>query len=340
MKIPSLKSVRLSKTWLVLGVALLVGLVAALGAKAFLSNKIAEMQAKNTSDMVDYVVAKSDLPKGAVMTTDDVAVRPIPKTYAPSTGVRPAEFSRIDGEKLAYGVRRGEVILWGLLEGKKTPTFSAKIAVGRRAMTVPVDQINSISGLLDPGDHIDLMVTVERKDEKLTFPILQDVQIMATGHETIDSSNDGHPRTYDTVTLNVTPEEARNLIVARSAGKITALLRNPADPNKFGSATVDLASLLGQTRRASGDAIDDPIPVLYGGLRADYSANALNLQEHGRAPGTQQPPSPAMKPVGIPLPSPWRQGQDLGGDTPPNAIGFAQPPAGMVEHLNAPATRQ
>ena len=338
MKIPSLKSVRLSKTWFVLGVALLIGLVAALGAKTFLSNKIAEMQAKNTAEMVDFVVAKSDLPKGAVLTTDDVAVRPIPKTYAPATGVRPAEFSRADGEKLAYGVRRGEVILWGLLEGKKTPTFSAKIAVGRRAMTVPVDQINSISGLLDPGDHIDLMVTVERKDQKLTFPILQDVQVMATGHETIDSSNDGHTRTYDTVTLNVTPDGARNLIVARSAGKITALLRNPDDPNKFSSATVDLTALLGKTRQASGEAFDEQIPVLYGGTRGDYSASALNLQGHDRTPGTTQLPSPAMQPGGLPLPS--SGGQGLGRDTPSDKIGLAQSPAAGSEHLNAPATRQ
>lgn len=299
MKLSSIRTFRPNKTWIVLGVALGIGLLAALVAKSYLANKMAEINAQSTANMVDYVVAKSDLPKDAALTADDVAVRPIPKTYAPATGIRPGEFAQIDGQKLAYGVRSGEVILWGLLKSKKAPTFSAQIAVGRRAMTVPVDQINSISGLLDPGDRIDLMVTVDHNNQKITFPLLQDVQVMATGREAADDAKDGRSRTYDTVTLNVTPQEASNLIIARAAGKITALLRNPEDQTKIGNSPADLALLLGQTRGGGSVASDQQIPVLYGGAQKGFSAADLTLGQYANA-RLAEPPDPLAKPTSGP----------------------------------------
>jgi len=153
MKLPLLKKFKPGKTWIVLGVALSIGLLAALAARSYLSSRMEAIEARGKGKMVNVVVAKRDLSRGAKLSEDSVAVRAIPADYAQSLAVTPDAFDRIDGQVLAYPVKSGEMILWGLMEGKKVPTFSTRVETGHRAMTVPVDEINSISGLLEPGAY-------------------------------------------------------------------------------------------------------------------------------------------------------------------------------------------
>ncbi|EGF33934.1 SAF domain protein [Oxalobacteraceae bacterium IMCC9480] len=280
MNFPSFGNFKPEKTWLVLGVALTIGVGAALLARSFLSDQIASIEARGKGPTIPVVVAKGDLNKGTVLSADNVAVRQIPREFAHSASVFPDQFARIDGQPIAYGLKSGESVMWGLMEGKKVPTFSARLEAGHRAMTVPVDEINSISGLLEPGDSIDLIVTVDHGGKKITFPLLQAVQVMATGQRAVDDPRTGERRQFSTVTLNTTPEQAQNVIVAREAGKITALLRNPADQAPMAGTRGDLAALLGlQTGRLRPDRV---IPVLYGGS-GKLAPESLQLGGQSRA---------------------------------------------------------
>lgn len=276
MRLPLPKSIKPGKTWIVLGVALGVGLFAALAARTYIANRMEAIEARANGRTVNVVVAKHDLPKGGRVSADSVAVRPIPVDFAHTTAVLPEAFDRIDGEVLAYPVRGGEMILWGLLEGRKAPTFSARVAAGRRAMTVPVDEINSISGMLEPGDVIDLLVTIDQDGRKLTFPLLQHVQVMATGQRSSDVPAGGDRRQYTTVTLDTSPEEAQHIIVARETGRITALLRNPQDQARLATSGGDLAALLGRSAEDAGQLI----PVLYGGQSGQIPPEGLRLGRH------------------------------------------------------------
>ena len=274
----------LNKTWIVLGVALSVGLLAALAARNYLSNQMDAIEAKARGSQVNLIVAKRELRRGERISSDSVAVRPIPVDYAHSGAVLPNDFERLDGQVLAFPIKAGEMVLWSQLEGKKAPTFSARVEAGRRAITVPVDEINSISGLLEPGDTIDLMVTIERKGKKTTFPLLQRVQVMATGQRSVDDPKSGERRQYSTVTLDTTPGEARNVIIAREAGKLTALLRNPQDKATTSPSPVDLAALLGaQTDAGKLSQAGYEVPVLYGGRGAKLPPEGLVLGQHVRS---------------------------------------------------------
>ncbi len=273
MNLSNLRNIKPKKTWIILGVAL-----AALAASSYLSNQMAAIEAKSKGQTVSVIVAKRDLLKGAVLTSDSVAVRPVPIEFAHSAAIPPAEFERIDGQVLAYAIKSGDMILWGLMEGKKVPTFSARVEVGHRAMTVPVDEINSISGLLEPGDVIDLMATIDKAGKKITFPLMQSAVVMATGQRSTDDPKSGERRQYSTVTLDTTPEQAQHVIIAREMGKITALLRNPQDKLTMPDGGVDVASILGlKSGRSVGDE-PSIIPVLYGG--AKFSAEALVLKKY------------------------------------------------------------
>jgi pilus assembly protein CpaB len=303
-------NLKFNKTWIVFGVALSIGLLAALAARNYLSGQMAAIEARSKGTQVNVVVAKRELKRGEALSSESVAIRPIPIDYAHNAALRPDEFERFDGQVLAFGAKPGEMILWSMLEGKKVPTFSARVGTGHRAITVAVDEINSISGLLEPGDRVDLMVTLDNKGTKYTVPLLQAVQVMATGQRSADDPKTGERRQYSTVTLDTTPEQAHNVIVAREAGRITALLRNPTDTKALPGGEFDLAAVLGR-KGEELKAVDSgvrQVPVLYGGRSATLPVEGLQLGQYVHAStGPQRstallsPPSTSAPPSALPV---------------------------------------
>jgi pilus assembly protein CpaB len=300
MRISKLKSFKPNKTWVVLGVAVFIGLLAALAASSYLSGRIADLEGSARGNKKPVVVAKVEISKGTKLSNANLAVRSIPVEFAHSTSIAPEQFDRIDGQSLAYNVKAGEMIFWGLLESKKAPTFSARIEMGRRAITVPVDEISSISGMLEPGDLIDLMVSVERKGKKITLPLMQRVPIMATGQRAVDDPKSGERRLFSTVTLDADLSQAKNLIVAREVGHITALLRNPGDRTLIPDGQVDLAALLGAGQ--GGPAVSDSgeVPVLYGGKTGKMSPESLRLGQYQAQAPTAAPTPTDVTPAVVP----------------------------------------
>ena len=308
---------KLNRTWIILGVALFIGTLAALAARSYLSSQIEAIEARGKGKTVKVIVANREMKRGDKISSASVAVRAIPVEYAHSAAVGPEAFDRIDGQALGYPVHAGEMILWGLMEGKRVPTFSARVEAGHRAMTVAVDEISSISGLLEPGDLIDLLVTFERKGRKVTRPLLQGVQVMATGQQVVDSPREGERRQYSTVTIDITPAQAQNVILARDAGRVTALLRNPDDKKPMAGGNADMTALLGAVTPVANTPADG-IPVLYGGMKLTPENLAMGRPAPARnradaaddlvvqAPATAAAmvTSPAAAALRTPLPSP------------------------------------
>nr|WP_314625376.1 Flp pilus assembly protein CpaB [uncultured Noviherbaspirillum sp.] len=278
---------RFGKTTIVLGFALAIGVIAALAANRFLAGRIEAIEARNRGTTVEVVVARQRMKKGQVVDADNVALRAVPTSFAHSNALTQESFGRVAGRTLAYDIQAGEMLLASLLQASRPPTFSARVDAGRRAMTIAVDEINSISGLLDPGDMIDLIVGLERRGKKTTLPLLQGVQVMATGQRVVDDPLTGERRQYATVTLNLTPSQAVALVDAREGGRFTALLRNPEDKQDASGDTVDLAALLGQDR-----AEESEVPVLYGGNSGKFTPDALHLD--GARGAMSRPMVPAM----------------------------------------------
>jgi pilus assembly protein CpaB len=284
-----------NKTWLSLGVALSIGLLTALAARSFLSHQMEAIAESNKHETVDIVVVKTDVPAGTKLGKENLAVRKIPVDFAQSGAVRPEDFARIDGKAIAYTLRSGEMLMWSQMETQRAPTFSARLAPGQRAITVVVDEINSISGMLEPGDLIDLMFAVEQDGQKVVLPLLQSVQVMATGQRVVDDPKSGEKAQFATVTLNATPEQAKNIIIARETGKLTALLRNPNDKEPIGNKSLDLTALFGNRRVAHHVA--QGVPVLYGGSGAKFAPEVLRLNGPHTPPVQVQMPANTLAAV-------------------------------------------
>jgi pilus assembly protein CpaB len=91
------------------------------------------------------------------------------------------------------------------------------------------------------------------------------------------------------VTLDTDPKQAQNIIVAREAGRFTALLRNPQDKTPTQGGQGDLTALLGATPIDSGSG-DLEVPVLYGGRSAKLPPEGLRLRRQVQLASTSSTP--------------------------------------------------
>lgn len=241
----ALKLPPFNRNWLVLGGAVLLGGVALALSHKVLRDHMAQIdaQARAAHQMVKVVVASRDVARGEPIGADRFSVREVPAEYVHSAAVRPERFGRYVGLRLGAPLKRGEALLEVHLESTSM-VFSSTLEKGNRALTTEVDEVNSISGMLRPSDHIDLMVTAHgsgSKTKELTFPLLSNVEVLATGQVTRKSEGSNQPRTYTTITLSVSPVDAERIVVAKDSGKLTAVLRNPDDarPNPISAMNID-----------------------------------------------------------------------------------------------------
>lgn len=131
-----------------------------------------------------------------------------------------------------------------------------KIRIGERGVSVSVNSVTGVSGLLVPGDHVDVIVTTEVRDSfnserkfVRTSTLLQNVEVIAreqtdvVGGTTVDedgnpvaptTTDDGLGRRPDdidpdgslsTITLSLTPEAVNRLVIADHLGDVTLSLR-------------------------------------------------------------------------------------------------------------------
>ncbi len=109
-------------------------------------------------------------------------------------------------------------------------------------MAVKGDKVLGISGFINPGNRVDILVTMtDRKRKRETTKIvLENVHVLATGKE-IQRNDKGDPSPVDVYTLEVTPEEGEKLALAASKGKLQFALRNVTDTETVltRGATVD-----------------------------------------------------------------------------------------------------
>ncbi len=265
----------INRSVLLLVAALALGGLSAFGVKRYIEGQVADIEARNKGNkMVRVLVPKEDLPKGAAITDKNVATREVPAEWAHSGAITPDQFDRVESQKLAYPAGRGEAVLWSMLEGQRAPSFSARLTSGRRAITVPVDEVNSISGMLQPGDRIDLMVSARKDNRAVMFPLMQNVIVLATGSQAVvTTGQDGKEgrRTYSTITLDASPHDAQRVLAAREVGKLAALLRSPGDNSEVFSSRRDALALLGLNDPAKFVPADNPgVPVIYGGGKSNF----------------------------------------------------------------------
>lgn len=266
------------RSLLLFAIALSFGALAVFGARGYIAERLEVEKARLAPKqaMVEVVVARRDLDRGELVAPENMAVREVPADYLPSTAVRPQRFEHHVGSRLDQPMRSGEPLLAGAIVGSDAGSFSSRIRQGIRAMSILVDEVNSVSGMLQPGDRIDLLFSVrppvapgQPPAQEVTATLMQDLAVLATGRQVRAGADDGSgPRHFTAITVEVSPEQAQQLIVAQRTGKLTAMLRHPDDRQPLGARALDLNALLGIARPELPPLARPPAPgpeIIVGG---------------------------------------------------------------------------
>ena len=100
--------------------------------------------------------------------------------------------------------------------------LAAVLRPGYRAMAISVNATSSISGLIFPGDRIDLILTHTVSGQKVSETVLENVRIL--GIDQFIDEGSGSPRVGKNANLEVTPKQAEMLAVLQQLGSIFAQL--------------------------------------------------------------------------------------------------------------------
>ncbi|MBA5204090.1 Flp pilus assembly protein CpaB [Pectobacterium aroidearum] len=169
------------------------------------------------------------------------------------------------GATLRETVTQGSWLSSNVVVKPNEPGFVAAVLhKGMRAISVPTSAIASNAGLVSAGDRVDVILSMRRDDQSelpasrnqpVVMPLLasqtivRDLRVLALNDRTgtpvyprLDAMEDGasldaaaksresavrsRPATYQTVTLEVTPQQAEALAVAKELGILHLALRS------------------------------------------------------------------------------------------------------------------
>lgn len=253
---------------------------------------IAEFDEK--ANYTEVIVPNRDLQIGEVVSVETVSVRPVPATYIPAGTLYPDDFDSIAGLALKESVPAGRPLLRSQLDGLTgIDKFSQLLESGQRAITLPIDRIESYENMLMPGDKIDILVKNNSdggKGEATITSLLSEVVVLATGIFTVadpqyyqaQAINEG----YGSITIGVHARDVARLISANDSGELVYLLRSPSEEGRgtFGR-TVGLFDERGANRIkvfSAGKDVGGLLQSTYSSERTPKSNGWRNEQDFGR----------------------------------------------------------
>ena len=225
-------------------ISLLLGLAAVVVAGKWVIDR-ASMDASRV------IIASRDIEIGTRLTPDMLQLTDWPRASMPPGSFQDAKLlaSRVIKVNLVHGEP--------LMESKLAPEgatggLSGVIAEGKRAITVRVNDVVGVAGFALPGNKVDILVnTKDESDKPISKIVLEQILVLAVDQGL--GRDETKAKVVTAVTLEVTPEQAEKLDLARSIGTLSLVLRNQIDKSlgtTDGVRTRDLLKLGAETRTA------------------------------------------------------------------------------------------
>jgi pilus assembly protein CpaB len=243
------------RAFTVMAVAIVFGLAAVLFASRWLLT-----QRGSSSGRI--AVAAADISLGQRLTPEMFKLADWPADSVPKGAFTDPQ--KLSGRVLKNNLLMGEPVS----EIKLAPSgtlggLSALIAEGKRAITVRVNDVIGVAGFALPGNYVDIIVSTQKdaapgsdmREQSISKIVLERILVLAVAQEV--NRDETKPKVVNAVTLEVTPEQAEKLDLARSVGTLSLALRNQVDPQ---SASTEGATKLTLLPLAAPPAAPKPAP--------------------------------------------------------------------------------
>ncbi len=237
----NLKLPRINKYVGMLALAVVLAGLAVLLAYTYLNQKQVqyqqELQSRLKAGNAQVVVPVRDLKSGMIVNGTNMAQRLYPRDLIYAGTITTNKWVNYTGRRLARSVQSGKPLLESDFISRAIFDFASTLPKPMRAVTINVDNINSIAGLIRPDDRIDVLLSGSfgansKKSEVL--PVLHQVRVLATGSRFVGehlqrneyggSGASALPVQYGTITLELTPRQSSELILAQQIGSLRVVL--------------------------------------------------------------------------------------------------------------------
>ena len=237
--------------------AILVAAVATFGAYKLLAANSSAGKIATQS----VVVASRDIPEGAVIDKIALSTKAYPVSAVPAGAF--ASTDSVAGRVTRVSIFNGEPIVPGRLAPVGSgPGLELKIPPGKRAMAVRINDVAGISGLIQPGSRVDVLVTIkeDKSEKQIAKLFMSNMQVLSVGTE-VQRDGSGKPINATTVTLGVTPEESERLAIAMNTGAIQLVLRGYGDPDSVRTKGATSTDVL-QSLKGTSSVVAAPSPAV------------------------------------------------------------------------------
>src|SRR6516165_4016055 len=175
---------------------------------------------------VGYFVAARPLPKGTLAREEDFKVRSVPPDRVPAGAILETPDSKIGlpGSLVRKFVEAGDPItLQDILRPRDRGFLASVLAPDSRAISIKVDEESGVSGLIRPGDRVDVVLTqvFEKADparRALSETVLRNVRAIAIDQDIAEGGrpvNTALGKVAQTVSLELTQEQVKKITVAK-----------------------------------------------------------------------------------------------------------------------------
>jgi len=250
---------------------------------------------KQARPKVAVVVPTADVGPNTVLNTAHFVSRPVEEDLVYPDTLLVKDFLSMQGARLARPVLRGRPVRLSDLQPPEVRDVASVVPLGKRAMTIDIDNLNSIAQTLRPNHHVDIFLISKlskvsnRADddkglEQATL-FMQDMVVLATGKQFQDVSANpelagslvrpgevegGRQDGFDSITLLVSPKEAAKLMVGQKMGTFKVVLRVKSDRE-----SLKLKPLLAADLMPSVKSRDADIEFIVGGRGNDKMLSTL-----------------------------------------------------------------
>ncbi|KUO66575.1 MAG: pilus assembly protein CpaB [Gracilibacter sp. BRH_c7a] len=194
------------------------------------------------------VIAKADIPARSIIQMDQLEIINIPAEGYPQGGISTIE--EVAGNVLLVNTKKGDWMIVPMLEipskSYSDPFisyegFSLTVPEGKRAVAVPVGLIGSVGYKVRPGDRVDVLVTIDIREEAGTRTITslaaQDILVLNTGFQ--NGSTSEETLNTDSCILALTVPQAMSITLGSERGSIRLILRNPVNKEMYTETPID-----------------------------------------------------------------------------------------------------
>jgi pilus assembly protein CpaB len=223
--------------------------------------------------MRDVVVVVDDVAFGEVMSVDMLAVQSWPAHAVPNGAFSSLSqvISEAEGQerRAKLPLAKGDILFSSKVSDYgELVSITQQIDPSMRAVTIRVNDVTGVAGLIAPADRIDLTLTRSVEQQLVTSTLLQDVEVLG-----IDQQGRTRPQeqgNVKTVTVQVSPADAQRLALAQQAGTLSLSLRHidAADRPALGSISVDD---LTETAKVAPKRVKSRLPEIVVNRRGERS---------------------------------------------------------------------